>query len=1187
MSSKTKLVSATTQPLPSVIYTDWSKCIICQEEDSENLCCPAHSSDGVGDGYVSLAEDLIAFSAAGCLPEGLEISKLDYGDGVAATFQRHSAKFHTLCRILYSKSRLKRTLKRKRSETHLITEKQLKCELDTQDHNVGKTTVVCLFCDKPASSSEPLFAAMTKVIGNNENRSTSTTKLVDKKFLEKPPSLGDSIGGEAKYHAKCLVAIYSATAGVKANRKLKNKVQTQEGQCSRVFVELVAFIEDTLATREEQTSSPVFKLSDLVGLYNDRLAQLGVACPSVHATRLMDRVLARFPELEVYEDGCDIFFIRSKDFDMQLWKAYGCDSESDAFTLAQAARIVRKEMMDTKPNFTDNIPENGEAVVPPSLITLVAMLLYGANITEQLLMTKTQALLSICQLLLYNSSYRSEKQTQTSQVKSCEPVLPLYLGILLHKNTQKRDLVKKFFDLGLSVSYDRVLEISTEKRAKICSYYEKLNSLQVPQLKKSKFVTSALKSITQQTETKSSLDKADISVLHCCDDTSQTTLPETVITLKESSETSIATSLSKKTVQRASDLSHPPCTTLPSVPYSSLHRRITTTTTSSTANMDLYLPSTEPGLTLQEMIDCDIKCGLEFSEGLDSVITSSDLNSLDLSGMSSLEAELDLKSFEPLFDPLEVKLEDMDVGEEHTEEMNVVNSWMNMSSMSNYSLDLENSIMVNPSAVLPTTLPLRTTRHNELITSASSTTPTSATLFIKTEPQPATTTTSVQTPQSHASNGTVTTQVTVVRPQGSGQSTRQHNPVVSVQSSHSPSQNNVVTRPTLASQMVVQTTQRTPSQQLTLASSTLTTNTTPTTTPIITARTTTPHTILSNRYKNTGKPRKDIRPEEKMFPKPAYSYSCLIALALKNSTTGSLPVSEIYSFMCEHFPYFRTAPNGWKNSVRHNLSLNKCFEKIEKPVGAGSNQRKGCLWALNPAKAHKMDEEVQKWSKKDLQGIKDAMTYPEVLEALERGEMKFESNGGVSSCSEDEDEDEDVDPLSIDTPATPTLGTVKILNPVTSATIVTSRERGGNGGLTSQAVRAAALQNGRTPMSPSQAQSRTTYTTTHPLKRATSISDEPEFILPDSTMTEISLQSNGALVDDLGNEIKIEGEAGVGNNSSPRGLVVRKLPGVTPLRSATVRANYVYTPSISSPHQQHTLNRLVLTNVLTQAEHQS
>lgn len=36
-----------------------------------------------------------------------------------------------------------------------------------------------------------------------------------------------------------------------------------------------------------------------------------------------------------------------------------------------------------------------------------------------------------------------------------------------------------------------------------------------------------------------------------------------------------------------------------------------------------------------------------------------------------------------------------------------------------------------------------------------------------------------------------------------------------------------------------------------------------------------------------------------------YFFSCLIAMALKNSKTGSLPVSEIYSFMKEHFPYFK------------------------------------------------------------------------------------------------------------------------------------------------------------------------------------------------------------------------------------------------------------------------------------------
>ncbi|KAF7385819.1 hypothetical protein HZH66_011661 [Vespula vulgaris] len=139
--------------------------------------------------------------------------------------------------------------------------------------------------------------------------------------------------------------------------------------------------------------------------------------------------------------------------------------------------------------------------------------------------------------------------------------------------------------------------------------------------------------------------------------------------------------------------------------------------------------------------------------------------------------------------------------------------------------------------------------------------------------------------------------------------------------------------------------------------------------------------------------------EDKLYPKPAYSYSCLIAMALKNSQTGSLPVSEIYNFMCEHFPYFKTAPNGWKNSVRHNLSLNKCFEKIEKPAGNG-NQRKGCLWAINPAKIAKMDEEVQKWSRKDPLAIKKAMIYPDHLELLERGEMKYAGSGDMSEETE-------------------------------------------------------------------------------------------------------------------------------------------------------------------------------------------
>ncbi|XP_072547284.1 forkhead box protein N1 [Salminus brasiliensis] len=121
-------------------------------------------------------------------------------------------------------------------------------------------------------------------------------------------------------------------------------------------------------------------------------------------------------------------------------------------------------------------------------------------------------------------------------------------------------------------------------------------------------------------------------------------------------------------------------------------------------------------------------------------------------------------------------------------------------------------------------------------------------------------------------------------------------------------------------------------------------------------------------------------PVQSLYPKPIYSYSILIFMALRNSRTGSLPVSEIYSFMTEHFPYFKTAPDGWKNSVRHNLSLNKCFEKVENKNGNSS--RKGCLWALNPAKVEKMQEELHKWRRKDPVTVRRSMARPEELDHL-------------------------------------------------------------------------------------------------------------------------------------------------------------------------------------------------------------
>ena len=64
----------------------------------------------------------------------------------------------------------------------------------------------------------------------------------------------------------------------------------------------------------------MFKLSNLVQLYKDRLVQLKVISPSVHSTRLKDQILAHFPELQAFKEGHDILLMSNKDIGFALRK---------------------------------------------------------------------------------------------------------------------------------------------------------------------------------------------------------------------------------------------------------------------------------------------------------------------------------------------------------------------------------------------------------------------------------------------------------------------------------------------------------------------------------------------------------------------------------------------------------------------------------------------------------------------------------------------------------------------------------------------------------------------------------------------------------------------------------------------------------------------------------------------------
>lgn len=297
---------------------------------------------------------------------------------------------------------------------------------------------------------------------------------------------------DAKYHPCCLVKLHNRATALEEKHKVN---QTDKVFHGIALAELLTYIDER---RIDENIAPVFKLADIVKLYSTRLEQLGVEQHvRPHNTELKNRILTFFPDLTAHKEGRDVLLAFDKDLGLALRKACNDNYDEEAICLARAANIVRKDMLQMQDTFSGSFEEDCQLKsVPQSLLTMVMMIINGSNIKSQTSDSFNQATLSIAQLLQFNScSRRWAESGGIRHSKSRETPLPMYVGLTIHAKTRKRELVETLFDLGLSISYDRVMEVSTQVGNSVCEQYHQDQVVCPPNLRQGLFTTAAVDNI--------------------------------------------------------------------------------------------------------------------------------------------------------------------------------------------------------------------------------------------------------------------------------------------------------------------------------------------------------------------------------------------------------------------------------------------------------------------------------------------------------------------------------------------------------------------------------------------------------------------------------------------------------------------------------------------------------------------
>ena len=119
------------------------------------------------------------------------------------------------------------------------------------------------------------------------------------------------------------------------------------------------------------------------------------------------------------------------------------------------------------------------------------MLSNGADLGDQDT-ADSQANLTVSQTILFNFKKHLSSSATFRHSMSREPPLPVYIGMKIHTETRLKNLIKQFFDLRFSVSYDRLLKIENQLANAVCEDFQEKRVVVPARLRRGLFTVGAL-----------------------------------------------------------------------------------------------------------------------------------------------------------------------------------------------------------------------------------------------------------------------------------------------------------------------------------------------------------------------------------------------------------------------------------------------------------------------------------------------------------------------------------------------------------------------------------------------------------------------------------------------------------------------------------------------------------------------